>query len=82
IGDILKTLGTKGRTPTTDAELHIFTYVAIMTSLLSVNLSLFHFNLDTYKLYNTKKVIGYSIAAVLNFAIHLIINQMDQEIFI
>ncbi|MDE4984427.1 aromatic amino acid transport family protein, partial [Francisella tularensis] len=54
IGDILKTIGTKVRTPTTDAVLHIFTYVAIMTSLLIVNLSLFHFNLDTYKLYKNK----------------------------
>ncbi|MBK2020947.1 amino acid transporter [Francisella philomiragia] len=82
IGDILKTLGSKVRTPTTDAVLHIFTYVAIMTSFLSVNLSLFHFNLDTYKLYKTKKVIGYSIATILTFAIPLIINQMDPDIFI
>ena len=82
IGDILKILGSKVRTPTTDAVLHIFAYVGIITSFLSVNLSLFHFNLDTYKLYKTKKAIGYSIAAVLIFAIPLIINQMDPDIFI
>ncbi|AIT09929.1 amino acid transporter [Candidatus Francisella endociliophora] len=82
IGNILTALGDKVRTPTTDAVLHIFTYVAIMTSFLSVNLSLFHFNLDTYKLYKSRKVIGYTIAAVLTFAIPLIINQLDPNIFI
>lgn len=82
IGNILTALGSKIRTPVTDAVLHVFTYVAIMTSFLSVNLSLFHFNLDTYKLYKTKKVIGYSIATLLTFAIPLIINQLDPDIFI
>lgn len=82
IGNILTTLGDKVRTPTTDAVLHIFTYVAIMTSFLSVNLSLFHFNLDTYKLHKSRKAIGYTIAAVLTFAIPLVINQMDPDIFI
>jgi tyrosine-specific transport protein len=82
IGNILTTLGDKIKTPTTDAILHIFTYVAIMTSFLSVNLSLFHFNLDTYKLRKTKKIIGYSIASILTFAIPLIINQLDPNIFI
>ncbi|MED7820078.1 MULTISPECIES: amino acid permease [unclassified Francisella] len=82
IGDILTALGDKVKTPVTSAVLHIFTYVAIMTSFLSVNLSLFHFNLDTYKLYKTKKIIGYSIATLLTFAIPLIINQLDPNIFI
>jgi amino acid permease len=82
IGDILMALGDKVKTPVTSAVLHIFTYVAIMTSFLSVNLSLFHFNLDTYKLYKTKKVIGYSIATLLTFAVPLIINQLDPDIFI
>lgn len=82
IGDILTALGDKVKTPITSAVLHIFTYVAIMTSFLSVNLSLFHFNLDTYKLYKTKKIIGYSIATLLTFAIPLIINQLDPNIFI
>ena len=82
IGNILTTLGDKVRTPTTDAVLHIFIYVAIMTSFLSVNLSLFHFNLDTYKLHKSRKAIGYTIAAVLTFAIPLVINQMDPDIFI
>lgn len=82
IGDILTALGDKVRTPVTSAVLHIFTYVAIMTSFLSVNLSLFHFNLDTYKLYKAKKIIGYSIATLLTFAVPLIINQLDPDIFI
>lgn len=82
IGNILTTLGNKVHTPITDAVLHIFTYVAIMTSFLSVNLSLFHFNLDTYKLHKLKTVFGYTIAAILTFAIPLIINQMDPNIFI
>ncbi|MDE5016757.1 amino acid transporter, partial [Francisella tularensis subsp. holarctica] len=56
--------------------------VASMTSFFSVKLSLYHFKLDTYKLYKTKKVIGYSRAAVLTFAIPLIINQRDPDIFI
>lgn len=82
IGDILTALGDKVRTPVTSAVLHIFTYVAIMTSFLSVNLSLFHFNLDTYKLYKAKKIIGYSIATLLTFAVPLLINQLDPDIFI
>ncbi|MFT4693307.1 MAG: tyrosine-specific transport protein [Francisella sp.] len=82
IGDILTTLGQKVRTPTTDMVLHIFTYVAIMTSFLSVNLSLFHFNIDTYNLDKLKKVPSYLIATVLTFTIPLIINQLDPNIFI
>ncbi|QIV96539.1 amino acid permease [Allofrancisella inopinata] len=82
IGDILTTLGHKIKTPVTDIVLHIFTYVAIMTSFLSVNLSLFHFNIDTYKLYKTKRIISYSIATVLTFGIPLIINQLNPNIFI
>ncbi|KEI34803.1 tyrosine-specific transport protein [Francisella sp. W12-1067] len=82
IGDILTTLSHKIKTPVTDIVLHIFTYVAIMTSFLSVNLSLFHFNIDTYKLYKTKRVISYSIATVLTFGIPLIINQLNPNIFI
>lgn len=82
IGDILTTLGQKVRTPTTDMVLHIFTYVAIMTSFLSVNLSLFHFNIDTYNLDRLKKVPSYLIATVLTFAIPLLINQLDPDIFI
>ena len=82
IGDILTTLGQKVRTPTTDMVLHIFTYVAIMTSFLSVNLSLFHFNIDTYNLDRLKKIPSYLIATVLTFAIPLIINQLDPNIFI
>ncbi len=82
IGNILTTLGDKVKTPTTDIILHIFTYVAIMTSFLSVNLSLFHFNVDTYNLDRFKKVPSYMIAAVLTFAIPLIINQLDPNIFI
>jgi len=82
IGNILTTLGDKVKTPTTDIILHIFTYVAIMTSFLSVNLSLFHFNIDTYNLDKLKKVPSYLIATVLTFAIPLIINQLDPNIFI
>jgi len=82
IGDILTTLGHKVRTPTTDMVLHIFTYVAIMTSFLSVNLSLFHFNIDTYNLDKLKKIPSYIIAAVLTFTIPLIINLLDPDIFI
>ncbi|AXA34231.1 MULTISPECIES: amino acid permease [Francisella] len=82
IDNILTTIGNKIHTPVTDAVLHIFTYVAIMTSFLSVNLSLFHFNMDTYKLHKLKTITGYSIAAILTFAIPLIINQMDPNIFI
>ena len=82
IGDILTTIGQKVRTPTTDIVLHIFTYVAIMTSFLSVNLSLFHFNIDTYNLDKLKKIPSYLIATVLTFAIPLIINQLDPNIFI
>ena len=82
IGDILNTLGNKIQTPTVNAILQIFTYVAIITSFLSVNLSLFHFNLDTYKLHKTKKIIGYSIATILTFAVPLLINQFNADIFI
>ena len=82
IGNILTTLGQKVKTPVTDMILHIFTYVAIMTSFLSVNLSLFHFNIDTYNLHRLKKVPSYIIATILTFAIPLIINQLDPNIFI
>lgn len=82
IGDILIVLEQKVKTPTTDMVLHIFNYVAIMTSFLSVNLSLFHFNLDTYKLYKLRRIPGYLIATILTFAIPLFINQLDPDIFI
>ncbi len=82
IGNILTTLGDKVKTPTTDIVLLIFTYVAIMTSFLSVTLSLFHFNIDTYNLDKLKKLPAYLIAATLTFSIPLIINQLDPDIFI
>ena len=67
IGNILTTPGQKVKTPITDMILHIFTYFAIMTSFLSVNLSLFHFNIDTYNLHRLKKVPSYIIATILTF---------------
>ena len=82
IGDILKALGEKVKTPTTYMVLHIFTYISIITSFLSVNLSLFHFNIDTYYLDRLKKVPSYLISTILTFAIPLIIIQLDPNIFI
>ena len=84
IGDILKALGSKVQTPTTDKILHIFTYVAIMTSFLSVNVSLLHFNIDSYKLekkFNSKILIT-AIGVLLTFSIPVIIIQINPNIFI
>jgi amino acid permease len=82
IGDILSALESKIHSNSTSSILSTFTYVAIITSFLSVNLSLFHFNIDTYKLLKKNKVAGYIIAALLTFAVPLIINQLDPNIFI
>lgn len=83
IGDILRALGSKVHTKTTDIVLHVFTYVAIMTSFLSVNLSLLHFNIDSYNLDKLKnKYITLAIGIILTFSVPLIINQVNPNIFI
>ena len=84
IGDILTALGDKVQTSTTDIVLHVFTYVAIMTSFLSVNLSLLHFNIDSYNL-DTKfknKFTVIAIGILLTFTIPVLIIQINPNIFI
>jgi amino acid permease len=84
IGNILTALGDKVQTGTTDVVLHVFTYVAIMTSFLSVNLSLLHFNIDSYNL-ETKFKSKFAVIAIgilLTFTIPVLIIQINPNIFI
>ena len=83
IGDILAVLGSKVETKTTDIILHLFTYIAIITSFLSVNLSLLHFNVDTYHLNKIpNKLLKSTIGIILTFVLPLAIIFINPNIFI
>lgn len=82
VGDILQAVELKVPTSLATYTINIFTFISVMTSYLMVSLSLYHFNIDSYRLYKLKRLPRFIIAAAITFAVPLAINLINPNLFI
>ncbi|WP_119343708.1 amino acid permease [Facilibium subflavum] len=82
VGDILRALKEKISTSVANISMNVFTDISVMTSYLGVSLSLYHFNIDSYRLNRLNIKVKTLIAVVLTFIIPLLVNLLDPDLFI
>lgn len=82
VGDVLQALSQKITTATATISLNIFTDISVMTSYLGVSLALYHFNIDSYRLYRLTTTSKNLIAIILTFMVPLCVNLIDPNLFI
>lgn len=82
VGDILQAVELKIPTSLASYTINTFTFISVMTSYLMVSLSLYHFNIDSYRLNKLKPTLKLIIAISITFAIPLFINLINPNLFI
>lgn len=83
VGDVLQALNQKITTSAATISLSIFTDISVITSYLGVSLALYHFNIDSYRLYRLPSIkLKIIIAILLTFMIPLFINVAYPNLFI
>ena len=82
IGEVLTALSSRIQAGFVMFNVNAFTNIAVMTSYLGVGLSLYHFNIDSYRLGRFRRVPKCVLGILLTFLLPLIVAITDKDLFV
>ena len=82
IGNVLEALHNKIHHGYILASVNVFVNIAVMTSYLGVSLSLYHFNIDSYRLEKFNRPLKITLAMLLTFLLPLIVVEINSNLFV